>query len=213
MLYIAGINHNDPLGREALQKWLNELASKYTNTPEFIAVEWPEEVFVQVVSQRTILRRRAEETWPAATTHFLDTVTASMGFEGDTHLEVFPNVRILWLDEDREVAPSLIENYAVDRLNIYQDFLPPNNACMDGEALFTMSNEAWVRVEGAEKGGPRDAKFAQLLINACSSVKCSWAVVIVGASHADAQQNDCMVSLLVEAGVQCDVSILRPKVP
>ncbi|MBI4527199.1 MAG: hypothetical protein HY695_25685 [Deltaproteobacteria bacterium] len=48
-LHIAGIEHFDPLCKGRLQAWLQELHKKYSCSPDFVAVEWDQHIFKQVL--------------------------------------------------------------------------------------------------------------------------------------------------------------------
>lgn len=209
MLYIAGINHFDPLGRRNLVKWLKDLARSCPGPPRFVAVEWGEKTFSEVVAQRPALRQHAEQLWPTATPHFLDTLMLGMGFEGDTHLEVLQGVETLWLDEWRVVDRSDIEHYAENRMRVYQSLLPKRSIGQDSQTLIHMSKEAWSRAESLTHGGSRDAKFASRLIEYLVQREEGWAIAVVGSNHASTAPGY-MGSLVKERGTQCAFSVLKP---
>lgn len=63
-LYIAGINHNDPVSRTGLIQWLHEIKAENQTKPDFIASEWDEEVYTKVAAQRPYLSQLLEKEWP-----------------------------------------------------------------------------------------------------------------------------------------------------
>lgn len=124
-LKIAGIVHNDVLGRERLLKWLQEAKTTEESPPAFIAVEYDEEIFRQIRVQRPVLRRLAAEAWSGAPSSVLKAIEESLVYEGDLHETVFPGIGTVWLDQGRTVNdPTCISQYAQDRINIYRSFIP-----------------------------------------------------------------------------------------
>ena len=100
-ILIVGIVHFDVLGPDRLKKWLQEVFEIRNSSPEFVAVEWDEKIFNQIISQRSLIRELAKTVWPEASSDFLDKIKLSLGFEGDTHNSIFAGVETLWLDQGR----------------------------------------------------------------------------------------------------------------
>lgn len=124
-LKIAGIVHNDVLGRERLLKWLQETKTTEKSPPAFIAVEYDQEIFRRIQAQRPVFRRLAAEAWPGAPSSVLKAIEESLVYEGDLHETVFPGIETVWLDQGRTVNdPTCISQYAQDRINIYRSFIP-----------------------------------------------------------------------------------------
>lgn len=107
-LKIAGINHNDILGRECLLRWLHEAKAMENSPPAFIKVEYDEVIFRQIKEQRRDLRRLAEETWPSTPPSVLKVIEESLVYEGDLHKKVFTNVETVWLDQGRIITDGHI---------------------------------------------------------------------------------------------------------
>lgn len=206
-LYIAGICHFAPLGRNKLKQWIRQLAQDNDGPPAFVATEWDQTLFVQVKDQRGQFRQLAQKQWTAAGTDLLDVLEISLGYEADTHDEFFPNVEVLWLDQGRN---DDVSSYAKSRLNVYRSFLddepPPTNTA---EALEKLSQEAWRRAEQWHGSRTeRDDKFTSLILDRISKDGGDWAIVIVGAAHAKYLEKS-MRMLLDEQGYSCQVTILR----
>jgi hypothetical protein len=210
-IFFAAINHFDPLCRSRLLYWLRQKAQQNAEPPDFVGVEWEQGLFEYVKSQRTELRRMAEETWPSAQPAFIDALVQALAFEGDTHLEVFTGVQTVWLDQGRVLSdPTIISHYARDRIKIYQSYLPDVSA-YDERTLLHMSREAWRRCASGGSGATcQDEKFTSIITRYLKEDSGSWAPVIVGADHAS-QEPGCLMSRLKSAGIDCIVSDLRPK--
>ncbi len=211
-VYLAGINHFDPLGRAELERWLKDLAVHAPSPPAFISVEWSEPIFADVQAQRHRFRHLAQREWPEASTETLDTLAAALAYEADTHTAVFPGVETLWLDQGREhsVAEDIVARYAEYRLNMYSNFLANRlGAASANNLLPTLSEEAWRRVSLSGHPDSRDKKWAQLIRDRVSFKKGDWAVVITGATHTS-DQDGSLRRRLERDGLSCEVTILRP---
>lgn len=207
---IAGILHFDPLCKQRLIRWLKEQALLPDVPLEFVAVEWDNELFELVKSQRLLMRKLVEETWLDAQPSFLDVFAEALAFEGDTHLKVFPTVETLWLDQRRIVNDrKIITNYVRERIEVYRSYLPNPVPYLDQNVLEGMSCEAWRRVGKRQVGGtPRDFKFATLILERIKEARTGWAIAIVGADHAS-ENSDSLRSRLENAGIHCFVVEMR----
>lgn len=207
IVYIAGINHFDPTNRETLRRWLATLSSSRTSPPVFVATEWNREVFENIKEQRPKFRQLMMRQWPDASSELLDILENSLGYEADTHTEVFDNVEILWLDQERLVNVSDINNYAKDRLKMYRSFLEghplPKNT---SEALSMFSKEARRRAQNSEASTRRDVEWARLIQEKCVISKGEWVIIIVGSSHASDHEGS-MRRLLQDQRLICQVNI------
>ena len=120
-ILIAGIVHFDVLGPDRLKKWFQKVLKIRKSFPEFVAVEWDEMIFNQIISQRSLIRKFAKASWTEAPSDFLDKIELSLGFEGDTHNSIFEKAETLWLDQGRPVSDrSIVSEYAKDRMNKYK---------------------------------------------------------------------------------------------
>ena len=207
-LFIAGINHNDFLGRKKLASWLAILSEENADSPAFVATEWDEEIFKQVKEQRGTFRSLVKTEWPNASRDLLDTFALGLAYEADTHLEFFPDAKIVWLEHERE-SPIPISEYAKRRFMMLKSWLGgagmPDN---DSEALDQLSACAHQEATHSQQGDERDAKFAELVAVAVEELSQSdWAIAIVGSNHASSGP-DTFRTLLENSGVTCKVSLL-----
>ena len=210
-LRIAGIVHNDLMGRKRLLKWLREIRDLEEVPPVFVAVEYDEIIFGKIRAQRSMLLRLAAEAWQGSSQSVLKAIEDSFGYEGDLHEGVFPNIETVWLDQGRRVEyPTIWSQYARDRLDIYKSFVSAEEKSLSNASLLTMSATAWERSSTCQPGSSdRDAKFAHVILDWLQSESRGWAIVIVGSSHASEVEGS-MVSRLKGEGIGCQVSQLRP---
>ena len=205
-LYIAGVNHLDPLCRPKLVKWLQQLSETHDKRPAFVAVEYDKNLFEKAKKQRKRFRQMLQKEWPSLTSEQLNILENSLVYEGDTHLEVFPDVEILWLDTRRQETDSSVvdkfEKYAEDRLAMYKQY-------SFGEKTLSI-NQLRERIRNVDDPEcidlDRSQKFAYLVSKGISKSGGKWAIVIVGFNHTrkDIQEN--MRCLLEDNGLICEVS-------
>ena len=206
-LHIAGFKHFDPTGRTRLRQWLEQLSTEHTEPPAFVAVEWDEDLFGEVKAQRASFRNLITQEWPFASPGLLDELELSLGYGGDTHTGVFPDVPVIWLDQGRRCDVSC---YASKRLDMYKSFLGEEGLPGDSTAaLATLSQQASERADPPTKGDERDQKWTRLIIDEIAQSGGDWAIAIVGPNHTRASSGY-MTGLLEEAGQLCEVTILQP---
>ncbi len=210
-IFIAGIVHFDVLGPDKLKKWLKETLDNNGCSPEFVAVEWDEPIFKQIISQRGLIREYAKTAWPKATSEFLDKIEFSLGYEGDTHKHIFPKVDTLWLDQNRPIPDStIVSQYARDRMKIYKNYIRETSQDFGHNTLMHMSKEAWARSSPTEaEGSERDRKFSKAIMSRLNQSNSNWSIVVVGAKHARSS-NGLMAKHLEVAGLPCYVTLLSP---
>lgn len=210
-LQIAAIPHFEPLCRIRLRSWLKNLSAEKRERPDFIAVEWDREIFEKVKQQRVILHQIAKQEWPSAPQDFVNALSGAMGFEADTHEEVFPHVEVLWLEQGRSISnSSVITDYAYNRMAIYRSYLPKDASILNTEVLEAMSKKSWeIAADAAYQTIDRDLKFTSHILDALTYRQPMWAIAIVGASHASGAP-DSMRTLLEKNDVLCKVTILNP---
>lgn len=211
-VFIAGINHNDVLGQRRLIKWLNEKANTERDDPEFVAVEWDEGMHSRVKAQRKLIGELVRKEWPAATDYFVHTIERSLGYDGDTHCEVFPSVNTIWLDKGRALGdPAIVDNYYVDRMNIYRCCAQGVPMDFTENLLHDMSVRAWDLGGSPVPGGDsRDALFSEMIIEETKRALSGWCIVIVGCNHAGLS-NGSMAWRLRKEGMVCLPDELRPR--
>ena len=208
---IAGINHFDPRCRQNLLKWYHELRERF-GEPCFVATEWDEKIFSEIKAQREQFLQLARQQWPQMTEALICTLTRSLGYEGDTQSDIFPDSEVLWLDQGRRIGDleiSEINEYAQSRLNMYREFLGEGLlASSEDQVLETMSQAATRRAPPPSEGGDeRDRKFAALILQRITKGGCQWAIAIVGKNHAS-DTDGSMRRLLENAWCRCEIVFL-----
>ena len=204
-LYMAGVNHFDPLCRSKLVKWLQQLSETHDKWPAFVAVEYDRNQFEQIKKQRKRFRRLIQKEWPSLTSEQLDILENSLAYEGDTHFDVFPDVEILWLDTGRQISDSsVLDKYAEDRLAMYKQYSPGETALNINklsERIRNVANPEDINLN-------RSKRFADLIHKEISKNDGKWAMVIVGFSHTRKDIQGTMRCLLEDNGLICEVSSL-----
>lgn len=208
-LYIAGIHHFDPLCRVRLSAWLKYQSSSHNTAPSFIAVEADPEVYQQLLIERKVFRKLLEKEFPNLRIDIKDKLAMTIYYEADTHSFVFPDSTILWLDVERVFPVDAIRCYAKDRLAIYRRFLKR------GMALDQISEQLWNFDWNEQPATPlgdpdysRDHFFYKKIKNMSDDKSISWAIAIVGATHA-ADRDHSMRRLLENSGINCHTDILN----
>jgi hypothetical protein len=186
-LYSAGINHNDPFMRKELAEWLHDLKAQHKSDPCFVAVEWGKHAHSKVVDARDEFKELAKKAWPGVSDDLLTTLAEAMGYEGDAHREVWPELDPIWLDDDRPSTLKVeyeLDNYAAGRLGIYKFRMGKADPVSDPQgALQRLSDAAHVGQQ-AWADNPRDESWAKQITAAIGNApKCEWAVVICGSEH------------------------------
>jgi hypothetical protein len=208
ILRIAGVNHFDPAGRQKLVDCLL-LHAKEFGTPAFIGVEWDKDIFTQVKAQRKKFRQLISNQWPELSLETIKALTLSLGYEADSHTEIFPDVKILWLDIGRQASEEVVKNYAHDRFTMYKRWLctkviEKNATTILAEMGKMATDEAG---DPPKVGNERDAKFADLIPRQGTKGVGGWASIIVGKFHA-MKYGGSMLQLLEEKGQICRVYVL-----
>lgn len=208
---VAGINHNDILGPQRLMQWIEHVKANEDSLPEFVAVEFSQEHFSCIKLQRPLMRKFVLEAWPETTPEIQVLFEKSLLFEVDLHKKFFPTVETIWMDQGRVVDdPTKISDYAKDRMNIYLSFLPDCRQKIGIVDIKRMCEVAWDSGSQPKPGGTeRDVKFAKIILQRAKGVQNGWGIIIVGASHASPLPGT-MLSRIIDAGISCEVSELRP---
>jgi hypothetical protein len=210
-IWIAGINHNDILGPRRLFQWLEHVKASHDRLPEFVAVEFGQEYFPSIKSQRPLMRKLATETWPDSPVEIQILFEEALLFEVDLHTKLFPTVETIWMDQGRVIDdPTIISDYAKDRMNIYRSLLPGATKKIELRDIESMCMVAWDRGNQPKTGGTeRDANFANAILSRAAEFTNGWGIVIVGSSHTS-QLPGTMTSRIIGGGIQCEVTELRP---
>lgn len=198
-LFIAGINHFDPMGRERVADWFCELAAHHDTPPTFVAVEFDCELFERLRAQRPHYRACIQALWPDVPAGDLDLFERSLGYEGDTHLECFAGPDMIWLDEGRRLPPGAVEAHTSQRVAALRFFEARNALMLPGVVSEQVQAYTRARVFSTE----RSRAFAEHILDYIHTHDWSWGLAITGAAHACDEFADSMRSLLEQAGVPC----------
>ncbi|MGG4481239.1 hypothetical protein [Paenibacillus illinoisensis] len=208
-IYIAGINHNDPLSRIELIEWMKDIAKHEKMSPVFIAPEWKEEYFNLVKEQREEFDRRVRSEWPLLTEKQIESITLSLGYEGDAHKEVFGELTVLWLDQERNADRSVKDFYKFRFQNLRnwaQEIDQNENFVTMLSKVIRGTQSVSVKTNPSIDPG-RDAAFHQVINNECSPYSLGWAMIVVGVIHSLSTRGS-MRNLLEIEGYQCIVKDL-----
>jgi hypothetical protein len=210
-LYIAGINHNDPLCRIELIEWMKDLAKQEQTPPAYVAPEWKEEYFNLVKEQRVEFDKNVRSEWPLLSEDQLEAITLSLGYEGDAHKDVFGELPVVWLDQERSVHGSSVKDFYRYRFQHLKRWAKEKD---ENEIFLTLLSKT-IREEGdsgsaasnpsIDKG--RDAAFYKAIKETCNPLCSDWAIIVVGALHSLPTPGS-MASLLELDGYQCIVKDL-----
>lgn len=198
-LFIAGINHFDPMGRERLADWFCVLAEQYRAPPTFVAVEFDRDLFEMLRAQRPRYRESIHTLWPEVPEADLDHFERSLGYEGDTHLECFQGPDVIWLDQGRRLPPGAITLHTQQRLAALRFFKARNALMLPGVVSEQVQAYTRARAFSAE----RSRRFAEHILEYVRKRDWTWGIAIVGAAHASDEFEGSMCSLLGKAGISC----------
>ena len=99
LVRIYGGVHDDPGSR---QRFLADLISRHA--PQFVAVEWARDVFERLVVWRPWIEKELCRRWQFLEGAGCREVSLALGWEGDAHVELFPDVDRLWLEDGYQEA-------------------------------------------------------------------------------------------------------------
>jgi hypothetical protein len=198
VVFMVGVNHFDPLGRVDLLERLHALASRHSNPPAFVAVEYDQRHFRSIAGQRDSFRSLIETECDGLRDGKLDAFANSLVYEGDSHHEVFPDVPVLWPDQGRKLSESDLEGYAKQRLNVYL-----GHSGGDLRGAVEKVSRSIRAMAGTEIDRERSKMFATRIRDRVREVNGSWAIVITGEAHASNSVRGSMRQLLEAAGVNC----------
>ena len=202
-LYIAGINHFDPLARERVSSWLCSLSTRQSGFPSFVAVEFAEEHFRALRAQRAQYREWIRREWPHVPDSDLEHFERSLGYDGDSFEQCYSGPDVLWLDEGRDIDPAIINRHAWSRLQCLRFFERRNALMLPG----VVSEQVQAHAQPGVFSPERSARFAERILARVRAGDWRWSVAIVGASHASDRFENSMRSLLVKAGMPCEVRL------
>jgi hypothetical protein len=186
-LYSAGINHNDPLMRKELVDWLQELRHQHDSDPCFIAVEWGKNAHAKVAGSRDEFKQLAKKQWPGVSEDLVTVLADAMGYEGDAHRTLWPDLEPVWLDDDRPSTLKIeyeLDNYAAGRLGVYKFRMGKADPVSDPQGALQQLSDAAHVGQQSWADNPRDESWAKQIKAAIgNNPECEWSVVICGSEH------------------------------
>ena len=212
-LYLAGINHNDPLGRDGIHYWLKGIEA--STPPAFVAVEWEKQVFKLLEANRPRLRMGLEARFPDVESDVIQTLADALAYEGDSHKGMYPDTDVIWLDSARvcinkgeQLTNEEIAEKTVRGRSSNMGLWLSNRFRFDSsdEFLSQISRDVWTDATET-KASERDEEFAGLILSRIQED--GWGAVITGAEHTEDKEGR-MGHLLRQAGQDCNVKILSP---
>jgi hypothetical protein len=209
---VAGVVHEDPLGLERLKRWLSSLGFTAESKPAFVAVEYDPFYLSRLVAERSSFRTLVEREWPFLSKEDYTTLEKSLGYDGDAHVDIFPNSETIWLDEGRwgAAVESVATGLAKRRMQILCSSAKSIPQQCDG-FLCRLSQKAWAdaKANRSPNGDERDRLFSKLVTARANHQISNRAIAIVGASHARSKISDSFVSLVKADGIGCRIEILE----
>jgi hypothetical protein len=202
-LFIAGINHYDPMGRERVAAWLSSLVAQHDDKPSFLAVEFDKKNFDVLRQYRNQYRKWIHTQWPEIPPADLHRYEKSLGYEGDVHEVCLPDIDVIWLDAGRTVDTELVDNHARCRLQSLHYLRQTNSLMLPG----VVSEQVGGLTRPEVFDPARSRRFADRILEHIRTKNSDWGIAIVGASHASESFTNSMRSLLEQAGLSCKTRI------
>lgn len=206
---LAGVIHSDPCCPILLQDWFKALATVRSTPPEFVAVEWDPDR-LPVAEQRLAVKAALSACVPPLCHQVVQRFVDAVGFEADTHEQVFRWVETVWLDKYRHIDDeSMVTEFASRRVEHYLSLLKrfPNSA--DEVRWDDMSRFLWAQASASDSGADgRDSVWAARLsgrLSVMSQCEESWAAIVVGKNHTKRNPGR-LVTLLEGQGSSCTVT-------
>ena len=198
-IVVIGVNHNDPLGREKISRILKEELTDFI--PDAIAVEWKKEIAYEVVRQRIVMKKVLSQQYPSADPNDLDLLANAMAFESDSHIKIYPNLPIIWLDQERlvDLSDDNVTNFYIYRKSYYDSIIK-----LGINSISDISNYV-CRTMGTNGPSERDHMFYDLLQKEIEKNGYKRIICIVGAYHANLIEEKRFAHMLVRAGYKVNV--------
>ncbi len=203
MLYLAGVNHFDPMGREHVANWLCSLVERHSFPPSFVAVEFDSAVFETIRARRPFYRESIRRLWPAVPESDLEHFEHSLGYEGDVHLDCLHGTDVIWLDEGRALPAEVVEQHVLQRLKVLRYFESRNSLMLPG----VVSEQVQPFTRAGVFSEDRSRRFAGRILARVSAQGWEWGIAITGASHASERFETSMRRLLEKAGIPCEARL------
>ena len=194
-LFLIGVCHNDPFGAEKTQNALR-LAQENRFIPDCIAVEWRSDYAHGIILQRDTFGKLLAQEYPAITDRELQTLQSSLAFEADAHRALYPEIPIIWLDENRTVEDEIIEKYAKDRLSIITGAVRKNNGVFNlSDISYCVRHSSNRMIAPSERDKIFFSCIQDAVANGYSNIAC-----VVGTNHVELSTKGMFGELLKNEG-------------
>jgi hypothetical protein len=212
LIEVAGVTHEDPLGFGRLKRWLLGLGFSAKYEPAFVAVEYDIIHLSRIVAQRPSFGELVKQEWPFLCPEEYAMLEKSLGYEGDAHVDLFPNAETVWLDEGRQGSgiETALQTFAERRMEVLR--LSAQSIPQQRKAFLPLlSQNVWAQAKAnrLSRGDDRDRRFADMITARASNQSWDRAIVIVGASHTRQEVSDSFVRRVEAAGIICRITILE----
>ena len=228
-LYFAGIHHGDPFCVVNLRDYLDRIHANITVKPDFIAVEWGQNCFETFVQeQRKIFGGfiRTDPLLKNLSLESIDLLTNLIGYEADTHKDIFPDVNTLWLDNYRNLDDRNLPNIAKNNFTRIKGVAESLSRPISEDYLLTKISEScewyWdkpskdeieedflLKLKYGEHDFDRDETWANLIIDEIEKNGFdNFGIIIVGAEHT-VFESRYLANLLKKQSFQCDVKLMK----
>lgn len=211
------------------------MLGKEDTSPHFVAVEWEQSVFEQLVQWRPWVESELRRRWSFLGHEDSKELSRALAWEADAHTERFPGVDRLWLEAGwqqaeierraagsvddflRGLARCMLEQLVNPGRLTMSEFLanaaPPPDPVSKHELINRVSRRAWS--EATESWGPhdsqRDARWADGISQRSVGLRGGWIAIAVGWAHADpAGGRERLGCLLASRGFRVNSVCLAP---
>jgi hypothetical protein len=201
-IWIYGGVHNDPGSRQRFIEKLN----KQGTAPHFVAVEWEQSLFRELVARRSWIVEHLQSRWDFLTLEDCAELSSAFAWEGDAWAELFPDSDVLWLEHEYQEAHLLgkgsnartfAEDYARTALKWFSyqyprttyeklsNLAPLPEPQTKKELVDRVSRVMWLEASDQwPHDFTRDARWANAICERSAGLENGWIGVVVGWAHA-----------------------------
>ena len=193
-IVFLGVNHNDPLGRDKICSILKNELKDFV--PNAIAVEWKREIAYEVINQRKAMIEVLTQQYPNVELSDIKILANAMAFESDSHINIYPNLPVIWLDQERgvDIYDDTVANYFVYRKSYYDAIINSGISSIEEISIYVCS------VMSSNIPSERDILFYNKLHKEIEENGYTKVICIVGASHADLSTEGSFANLFIKIG-------------
>lgn len=210
VILIGGV-HNSLSCRDRLVSTLNDI-SESERSVSFVAVEYDENTFYNRILPLRDAIDECKKKNPIFSKYVSDDemheLASCIGYDGDAHMDIFPDVETVWLDEGREPNENLFAHpcgsFLYNKIGHFVGMIMSGDIIGEyGERLFE-----YIALEndGAEEiiNNVRDESWFEIISEFLTDEEHDCGIAIVGGSHAEEKEGN-FRSLLENAGHNVEV--------